>query len=159
MLTSAAGAAGKRVVTVYSVATGVQYINTGDDRTRGETNHPLDSDAVKLFPKSTGTGNGPFAGDVAVYALNLFSDATLKRRAGTGVYTCFFNYDQHALCKAYYKLAAGGTIVASGPIDFKVSGFTIVVTGGTNKYLGVRGEAKVAASPNNAQRIAFEMIG
>ena len=68
------------------------------------------------------------------------------------MYTCYFNYDQHALCQAYYKLKAGGTLVASGPIDFKTSGFTIVVTGGTNKYLGVRGEVKVAAAPRATPR-------
>lgn len=158
-LASGAGAAGKRAVTVYSVATGIQYINTADDRARGQTNNPLDEATRKLAPKSTGTGNGPFAGDVAVYALNLFSTPDLKKPAGTGVYTCYFNYDQRAFCKAYYKLAGGSTLVASGPIDFKVSGFTIVVTGGTQKFLGVRGEVKVAPAPNNAQRIDFDLIG
>jgi hypothetical protein len=75
------------------------------------------------------------------------------------VYTCYFNYDQHSLCQAYYKLRAGGTLVASGPIDFKTSGFTIVITGGTNTYLGVRGEVNVAvAKKKGAQRIDFELI-
>ena len=75
------------------------------------------------------------------------------------MYTCFFNYDQHALCKAYYKLKAGSTLVASGPVDFKKSKFTIVVTGGTNRYLGARGEADVAAAVRNAQRIDFKLLG
>ena len=74
------------------------------------------------------------------------------------MYTCYFNYDRHALCQAYYKLKSGGTVVASGPIDFNRSTFTIVVTGGTKKYLGVRGEAKVAAAPHSSQRIDFELI-
>ncbi len=51
VLASGAGAAGNRVVTVYSVATGVQYINTEDDRVRGRINHPLDPAAEKLTPK------------------------------------------------------------------------------------------------------------
>jgi hypothetical protein len=75
------------------------------------------------------------------------------------VYTCYFNYDRHALCQAYYKLKAGGTLVASGPIDFNRSTFTIVVSGGTVRYLGVRGEARVRAAPGNAQKIDFELIG
>ncbi len=154
-----AGATGNQVVTVYSVATGLQYINTADDRARGKANHPLDSSASKLWPKSSGSRRGPFAGDVAVYAMKLYSNPTLKRPAGSGVYTCYFNYDRHALCRAYYKLAAGGTLVASGPVDFKSSGFTIVVTGGTAKYLGVRGEAKVVAAARHAQRIDFKLIG
>jgi hypothetical protein len=159
VLVASAGATGNRVVTVYSVATGLQYINTADDRARGKVNNPLDRAANKLWPRSSGSGSGPFAGDVAVYALKLYSNRTLKRPAGSGVYTCYFNYDRHAFCRAYYKLGAGGTLVASGPIDFESSGFTIVVTGGTNTYLGVRGEAKVAAAPRNAQRIDFRLIG
>ena len=158
VLVTGGGATSNRVLTVYSVATGLQYINTADDRARGHVNNPLDSTANKLAPKSSGSGNGPFAGDVAVYALNLYSNPTLKRRAGSAVYTCYFNYDRHALCQAYYKLAAGSTLVASGPIDFNANGFTIVVTGGTKNYLGVRGEVKAAAAPRNAQRIDFELI-
>ena len=147
------------MLTLYSVATGLQYINTADDRARGHVNNPLDSTANKLAPKSSGGGDGPFAGDVAVYALTLYSSPALKQRAGSAVYTCYFNYDRHALCQAYYKLGSGGTIVASGPVDFNGKGFTIVVTGGTQKYLGARGEAKASVAPKNAQRVDFELIG
>ncbi len=157
-LVSRAGAPGDRRLTIYSFATGVQYINTADDRARGHVNNPLDSTANKLAPKSSGR-NGPFAGDIAVYALKLYGDGGLTRPAGTAVYTCYFNYDRHALCQAYYKLKAGGTLVASGPIDFNRSTFTIVVSGGTVRYLGVRGEARVRAAPGNAQKIDFELIG
>jgi hypothetical protein len=157
-VSGARGAAGHRVLTVYSVATGLQYINTADDRARGHVNNPLDSNARKLAPKSAGK-QGPFAGDIALYALKLYSDADLKHGAGTAVYTCFFNYDRHALCQAYYKLKVGSTLVASGPIDFKTSGFTIVLTGGTKAYLGVRGEVQVSTSPHGAQKVDFEFIG
>jgi hypothetical protein len=152
-------AAGHRVLTVYSVATGLQYINSADDSARGQVNNPLNSTQNRLSPKNSGSVKGPNAGDVALYALRLYSSPALKRSVGSAVYTCYFNYDRHALCQAYYKLAAGSTLVASGPIDFNKTGFTIVVTGGTMKYLGVRGEAKVAAAPRNAQRIDFELIG
>jgi hypothetical protein len=150
---------GNRVVTVYSVASGLQYINTADDRARGKVNNPLDRAANKLWPKSLGSKGGPFAGDVAIYAIKLYTSPTLKRPSGSGVYTCYFNYDRHALCRAYYKFKAGGTLVASGPIDFETSKFTIVVTGGTAKYLGVRGEVKVGRATRNAQRIDFRLIG
>ena len=125
---------------------------------RGHVNNPLDSTANKLAPKSSGR-NGPFAGDIAVYALKLFSNSALTRPAGSAVYTCYFNYDRHALCQAYYKLKAGGTLVASGPVDFKVSTFTIVVSGGTKKYSAP--EARPTPSPpqRNAQKIDFELIG
>jgi hypothetical protein len=156
-LASRSSAPGDRRLTVYSVATGLQYINTADDRARGKVNNPLDSTANKLAPKSSGSRNGPFAGDVAVYALRLYSDAAVKHPVGSAVYTCFFNYDRHALCQAYYKFKAGGTIVGSGPVDFKVSSFTIDVSGGTGKYLGARGEASAVAARGNAQRIDFEL--
>ena len=156
VLVSTAGAR-RQKLTVYSVATGLQYINTADDRARGQVNNPLDSTANKLAPKSSG-GKGPFAGDIAVYALRLYSDSALKRAAGTAVYTCYFNYDRHALCQAYYKLRTGGTLVAAGPVDFKISTFTIVVSGGTNGYLGARGEASAVAAAGNAQKIDFELI-
>jgi hypothetical protein len=153
-----------RALTVYSVATGLQYINSADDSARGHVNNPFDSSTNKLAPKRSGGGDGPVAGDIAVYSVDLYSDSTLKRHAGSGVYTCYFNYDQRALCQAYYKPSAGGTLVASGPVDFKKSGFTIVVTGGTNTYLGVRGEVNVAtanvgvAKKKGAQRVDFELI-
>jgi hypothetical protein len=158
VVATSAAAAASRTVTVYSVATGVQYINTADDRARGQGNNPFDANTNKLTPKVATTGNGPFAGDVAVYALKLYGNATLKKPAGTAVITCFFNYDEHALCQAYYRLATGGTLVASGPIDFKNTGFTIVVTGGTQAYLGVRGQVKVTATPNRAQKLDFELL-
>jgi hypothetical protein len=159
-LASGAGAtSARRVLTVYSVATGVQYINTADDRARGQVNNPLDSVAKRLAPKGTATGNGPFAGDVAVFALKLYTTPTLKKSAGSAVYTCYFNYHQNALCQTYYKLTAGGTLVASGPIDFKTSGFTIVVSGGTEKFLGARGQVSAAAAPKKSQRLDFELIG
>jgi hypothetical protein len=157
--TSGAPAPATRVLTVYSVATGLQYINSADDSARGRVNNPLGSTANALAPKGSGGGEGPFAGDIAVYSVDLYSDSTLKRRAGSGVYTCYFNYDQHALCQAYYKPKSGGTLVASGPVDFKTSGFTIVITGGTNTYLGARGEVNVGpAKKKNMQKVDFELI-
>jgi hypothetical protein len=159
-------ASAKRVLTVYSVATGLQYINSADDSARGKSNNPFDPDTNKLAPKGSAAGDGPVAGDIAVYAVDLYSDLTLKRHAGTGVYTCYFNYHQHALCRAYYKPSAGGSLVASGPVDFNASGFTIVITGGTKTYLGARGEINVAAIKNSvgaakkkgAQRVDFELL-
>jgi hypothetical protein len=153
-----AGVTANRGLTVYSVATGVQYINTEDDRVRGRANHPLDPASAKLTPKGTETGKGPFAGDVAIYALTLYNSPTLKRTAGSGVYTCYFNYDQHAFCKAYFKVKGQGTIVASGPINFKDSTFTIVVTGGTDTFLGVRGQLKAVAGQSNS-KVDFRLIG
>jgi hypothetical protein len=55
-------------------------------------------------------------------------------------------------------LAGADTLVASGPIDFNATGFTIVITGGTRRYLGARGEVLVVAAPRNAQRVDFRLL-
>ncbi len=83
MVVAGAAATGQQGLTVYSVATGLQYINTADDRARGHVNNPLDSTANKLAPKSSGS-KGPFAGDIAVYALRLYGNSELTRRRRNG---------------------------------------------------------------------------
>ena len=151
---------------MYSISPGLHYINSADASARGRVNNPFDRATNKLAPKNPGGGDGPVAGDIAVYSVELYSDSALKRHAGSGVYTCYFNYRQHALCQAYYKTKAGGTLVASGPVDFNTTGFTIVITGGTNTFLGVRGQVVVAsakdavgaAKKKGAQRVDFEML-
>ena len=155
---AASSAAGTSTLTVYSVATGVQFINTADDRARGKINNPFGAAVNKLSPKATSTGNGPFPGDVVVYAVNLYKEKTLRGRAGSGVYTCYFNYDRNAFCEAYFELSKSNTVVASGPIDFKKTGFTIVITGGTRKYLGARGEVDVVKAARASQKIDFHLL-
>ncbi len=144
---------------MYTVATGVQFINTADDRARGARNNPLDADTNKLRPKGPENGTGPFPGDVAVYSFDIYTSAAIKKIAGTASYTCYFNYGKHALCVAYYELRGGsGTVVASGPVDFNRAGFELVVTGGTKKYLGARGELKAVAAARNSQRIDLVLL-
>ena len=155
---SSAATSGLSSVIVYSVPIGVQFINSADDAVRGKINNPFGAAVNKLAPPLASSGNGPDAGDVAVYGVNLYAGKTLQRRAGSGVYTCYFNYSRTAFCEAYYELAGASTLVASGPIDFSSSGFTIVITGGTKKYLGARGEVRVVAAPRNAQRIDFRLL-
>lgn len=145
-------------LTVYSVATGVQFINTADDRARGAINNPFDIALGKLKPRSNYAGQGPFPGDVAVYSLQLYRHPDSKDSAGSAVYTCYFNYARYAFCQAYYTLKGFGTVVASGPVNFNTKGFTIVITGGTKKYLGARGEVVVVPAKGNAQRVAFGLI-
>ena len=150
----AAQPAGSHVVTVYTVASGVSFINTADDRARGAANNPFTPPLQRLRPKIDEVGVGPFPGDVAVYTFNVFADAKLKQRGGTASYTCYFNYTRHALCMAYYNLThRSGTILAAGPVNFDATSFTLVVTGGTNAYLGARGQVSAVPAQHNAQRI------
>jgi hypothetical protein len=151
------GAASPRGITIFTVASGAQFLNTADDRARGAKNNPFDAATNRLRPKVSETGNGPFPGDVAVFSFDLYTTAALKKRAGTAAYTCYFNYARRALCQGYYELARG-TLVAAGPVDFNESGFRMVVTGGTRKYLAARGQLTSAQAGTNAQRVEFELL-
>jgi hypothetical protein len=156
---SAGAATPKKQVTIYSVASGVQFINNQDDRQRGATNNPFDADTNKLASKSTDAGNGPFPGDVAVYSFKLFTGPTLTKSAGAASYTCYYNYKQHALCMAYFELKGDtGTLLGSGPINFNSSGFKMVVTGGTKKYLGASGQVVAIPAAKNSQRLNFQLL-
>jgi hypothetical protein len=154
---SSTAATGPRVLTIFTVASGVQFINTADDRARGVTNNPFDATTNKLRPKVSETGNGPFPGDVAVFGFNLYTTSALKKDVGEASYTCFFNYARRALCQAYYELG-GGTLTAAGPVDFDNTGFRLVVTGGTKKYLAARGQVTSVQAGAKAQRVAFQLL-
>jgi hypothetical protein len=151
-----------RTVTIYTVATGVQFINTADDRARGASNNPFNAATDKLRP-SNGSGvgpGGPGPGDVAVYSFDVYSGSSLKRRAGTAAYTCYFNYGKKALCQAYYELEhRPGTILAAGPVSFDDSGFRLVVTGGTKAYLAAQGQVTSTSAAHNSQRVVVSLAG
>jgi hypothetical protein len=145
-------------LTVYTVASDVQFINTADDRARGAVNNPFDSATNKLKPKATGNGDGPFPGDIVVFNFDLYGKLPVKKKIGSASYTCYFNYTRHALCQAYYQLH-NGTLTASGPVDFNATSFKLVITGGTNGYLAARGQVTSNKSANNAQRVDFRLLG
>jgi hypothetical protein len=155
----AAAASGEHTLTIYTVATAVQYVNNADDEARGMTNNPFDVAMNKLRPQLTWKGDGPFAGDVTVYSFNMFATRSLKGSTGTASFTCYYSYNQQAFCQAYYELEGGrGTLLASGPVNFERTGFTLVVTGGTGTYLGARGEVTESATAKNAQRLDFTLL-
>jgi hypothetical protein len=143
---------------IFTVASGAAFINTADDRARGVKNNPFDASTNRLRPKLRETGNGPFPGDVAVFSFDLYTSQALKRPAGSASYTCYFNYGKRALCQAFYELR-GGTLTAAGPVDFNKTGFRLVVTGGTKKYLAARGQVTSVQAARNAQRVDFELLG
>ena len=145
--------------TVYSVASAVQFLNNADDLARGQINNPFNAATNKLQPKSTTVAGGQtLPGDVALFSFTLYENAALKKGAGTATYTCYFNYAQRALCRAYYEFRSGGTVLAAGPVDFNKKGFSMVVTGGTNEFFGARGEVTAVPAARNAQRVALLLL-
>jgi methionine-rich copper-binding protein CopC len=153
-----------RALTIYAVPATVQYLNNADDRLRGISNNPFSDKTAKIIKLLAVSGQekttGPLPGDTALYSYKLYTGASLDRRAGSAIFTCQYGFDETALCVAYYELS-GGTVLASGPVVFNSTRFTLAVRGGTNEYLGARGgltESRVAKT-GNAVRLRFMLLG
>jgi hypothetical protein len=142
---------------IYSVADQVQYLNNADDEARGEINNPFQTATNKLRPALSWKGDGPFAGDVAVYSFSLYRDVALKKNDGTAIYICYFNYNKRSFCDTDFTLAGnGGTVDASGPVNFNSSGFSLIVTGGTWNHLGSRGQlVERSVLAKNAEQVTM----
>ena len=145
-----------RTLTVYALATRAQFTNHADDRQRGLASNPFNVDTKKIpnILKQNGKGKGGHAGDRAIYAFKLFGDPAMKKRIGSAVYTCTFNFGNQAFCQASFQLN-GGAIYASGPADFNSTALTLAVSGGTGAYLALRGQVSSAAHSSNAHRLTF----
>jgi hypothetical protein len=154
---SAAAATGQQQrLTIYSVPVLAQYINHADDRERAVTHNPFNADTGKLAPKDK--GNGPFAGDDTLFSFTLYTSASLTKKAGSAVYTCHYNFAKNAYCTAYFELK-GGDLLASGPVLFTATKFTLAITGGTKKYFAANGEVAMSQVAKNKQRLAFVLLG
>ena len=139
---------------LYSVAEQEQYINNADDLSRGLGHNPFGNytDQAPLANKSQA---GPFPGDEALYSFNLYTNATRGKRAGIAVFTCQYNFDRNAFCDVSFQLNDGGTLLASGAFNFAASRFSLAVTGGYGKYVGVRGSVLETPSSNHTQKLSF----
>jgi hypothetical protein len=159
--TVAGATSGRQALTVYAVATKAAFIDHADDRARGNLKNPFNADVKALTPtKEKEKGGGPYPGDEALLAFKLYSDAHLKKSIGTAVYSCTYNFAKQALCRADFDLK-GGSLLASGPVDFNSTHFSLAVTGGTGKYNGAQGEvtegAGAAPTTANTHRLDFDL--
>ena len=148
-------ARGPQRLTLYSVATAEQDANYSDDRQRGYGNNPFGDfkDTTSTVKK---TKVGPFPGDLVYFEETVYKDAALKMRVGTASVTCQFNQNKLSFCDANYLLH-DGTLLGTGPIDFKSSSFAIAIVGGSGKYQDLRGELDAAPAAHRAQRLIFEL--
>ncbi len=157
--TAAAHRAGSETFTVYAVATTIQFMNHEDDRRRGMTNNPFEVNRAKVLKavtKGTEQKDGPFPGDDVLYSFKLYANQSLVKRAGSAVFTCYYDVAKHANCDGYFTLA-GGSLLARGAVVFNSTRFTLSVAGGTDKYLGVRGAVAAVPAPKHAQRFHFTL--
>jgi hypothetical protein len=150
-------ATGGKVLTIYSVATVASFLNHEDDRQRSVSANPFNADTRTLTPHDT--GKGPYAGDQTLFSFNLFDSPSLKKKIGSGTYTCDYNFNKHALCIVYYTLP-GGTLVATGDVDFNANSFTLALNGGTKTFMNANGQVAMTtlAKTKNVQKLSFLLL-
>jgi hypothetical protein len=158
---AAAGAATakRRQMTMYAVATRVQYVNYVGKINPLHDHNPFNMDAKQPPPQK---GKGGIPGNSVFFTFKLYSDAGLGHVIGSATYNCSFTFHQHATCDAYYTLK-DGTMFASGPVDFTSTNSVLAVSGGTSKYVGSSGEVSTTGpgpdpAAKNETRLDFVLV-
>lgn len=150
---SRAAAKGPQKFTLYSVTQVEQFLDHSDDRTRGKGNNPFGNfKDSKTVTKEA--GNGPFAGDNAVFSFQLYTSPDRKTSVGSAIFTCTYNFNRHAFCDASYQLD-GGLLLGAGAFDFNAGTFSVAITGGTGKYAAASGDILATPAAKHSQRLAF----
>jgi hypothetical protein len=149
----------RRSFVFYAKPTRAQFVNRAADRARGKITNPFDTDVPPTPPNANSGKQGARAGDSALFALKLYSDAKLTRPIGTAAYSCTFNFGQQAICEGQFQLA-GATMIAMGPADLQSGDFVIPVTGGTGRYAGAHGQltSTSASGAKSTQILRFRLI-
>ncbi len=151
---SAQSGTNEQKLTIYAVAKTVQFMNHADDRVRGMSVNPFNikSGGRVVITKTKEKGNGPFPGDDLLYSFKLYESQSLVKTAGSAIFTCYYDLVKHAVCDSYFELK-DGLILASGAVVFNSTRFTLSVTGGTRKYIGVGGAVNAVPAGKNTQRL------
>ena len=151
-----AAAAVSHNLSLYTRAEQGQFVDKSDDRTRGEGKNPF-GDFSDTYSVSQSEARGPFPGDETSFTLNVYRDPALKSRVGIAVFFCQYNFAKDAFCDASFQLS-GGTLLATGQLDFNATAFNLAVVGGTGSYQNVT-VGTLAASPGalHAEHLIFQL--
>jgi hypothetical protein len=157
---AAQAAAHGRSFVFYAKPTRAQFVNHADDRTRGLRLNPFNADVLPPPPTANKGKKGGRAGDNALFAFKLYTDANLTRLVGTAIFTCTFNFAHAAVCEGDFQLSHG-SMIAMGPaqLDTRFSQMVLPVTGGTGRYAGAHGQ--VTSMPSiykNTQIMHFQLV-
>lgn len=136
-------AAGAQTFTFYTSVKNERFINNVDDLARGEGHNPF-GNVTAVKPPTNEKVSGPLAGDEAMYAFQLFTDANHKSSAGNVIFVCWYNFNRDGFCDASFQLK-DGTLIGKGAFNFSDKEFTLAVIGGTSKYRGVVGAVNILA--------------
>jgi len=140
-------------LTLYSVAAREQFVNNEDDRARGKGNNPF-GNYKDVTAATKEAGNGPFAGDEAIFNFQVYGESGLKHPVGSATFVCQYDLNKNAFCDAVYRVA-GGTLIGAGEFNFNAAHFELAITGGTGKYRDASGQLQASPSADKAQRLAF----
>ncbi len=141
---------------IYSVATQEQFLNHSDDRTRGKGSNPFGNFHDTTTP-TQGGGSGPFPGDRAIFVFALYTDANLKKNAGSATFTCQYGFNKNAFCDAAYVLN-GSTLIGAGAFNFNANTFSLAITGGTGKFRGKTGDLMAIPAAKHSQHLVFTLV-
>jgi hypothetical protein len=148
-------AGGTRSFMLYSVATTEQFLNNKDDRERGKGTNPFGN--FHDASATTKQAKGPFPGDEAYFKFAVYESPSLGKPIGDARFACHYNFNRDVYCDAVYELSRG-TLVGGGAFSFDASSFTLVITGGSGTYQGLRGDVKTEpATKRAAQRLSFTL--
>jgi hypothetical protein len=159
---ASATASSSHTLVLYAVATKATFVDHADDRARGQDKNPFNADikALGATAKENEKGHGPYPGDEALLVFKLYARPNRTQPIGSAVYSCTYNLAKHALCRADFDLK-GGSLFATGPVDFSASDFTIAVISGTGKYVGAFGQVSegslVKPLTKNMHRLDFDL--
>jgi hypothetical protein len=136
---------------LYSSPKAQTFVNNADDRTRGRSNNPFGNYNAGNASASHEEADGPFAGDEGLFAYTLFAGGKSRKRAGSAVLVCQYDFDKNSYCDATYQLDAG-TLIGSGSFNYKARSFTLAITGGTGEYRGASGNVEASSPAANSAR-------
>jgi hypothetical protein len=129
--------------TFYSDVKNERYINNVDDLSRGEGHNPF-GNVSSVKPPTNEKVSGPLAGDEAMFAFGLYTDAAHKNSAGNVIFVCWYNFNRDGLCDAAFQLK-DGSLIGKGAFNFSSTTFALAIAGGTSKYRGMVGAVQISA--------------
>ena len=133
---------------VYSVRLDQQFVNNEDDRARGLGNNPFGNyRGVGIATEKEHVG--PLPGDEGLYSYGLYSTTALKKRLGSAIFVCNYNFAKNGFCDVSYQLIWSVIGVGQFSSMVETKEFTLVITGGTGIYRGVKGT--IEASTDNVE--------
>lgn len=139
---------GAQTIVLYAALSAEQFVNNRDDRQRGQGSNAFGNYRGAVSGTAKETTHGPLPGDEGLYAYNLYTNATLKTSAGSGIFICQYNFGKTGFCDVQYQLKTGSLIGVGQFSALASTQFVLAITGGTGDFRSVKGS--VQASRNNA---------